>query len=209
MKLVFLGPPGAGKGTQAAKISKKYGLAHISTGDILRAEIKKGSELGKMAHSFIEKGELVPDNVIVGIVQNRIAQPDCAAGFLLDGFPRTIAQAKALEGKVQIDCVIDIDVPESALVDRICGRRVCPDCGEPYHIGQFADGQEMVCECGAKLIQREDDKEETVRNRLRVYKEQTEPLIDYYRSILSHVDGTKHIDEVFKEICKVLEMFAS
>ena len=205
MKLIFLGPPGAGKGTQAERIAAAQKIAHISTGDMLRAEMREGTELGLAAKAIIERGELVPDDVIIGMVKNRIQQPDCAGGFLFDGFPRTVAQADALSALCEIDCVINIDVPFERLVARISGRRMCPDCGAAYHVSSYADTS--CAKCGGKLYQRDDDKEETVQNRLRVYEAQTQPLIDYYasRDMLSTVNGDQAIDVVAQEIVEAIE----
>ena len=205
MKLVFLGPPGAGKGTQAKLVADEYQIAHISTGDMLRAEMRAGTELGLAAKSLIESGQLVPDDVIIGMVKNRIMQDDCANGFLFDGFPRTVAQADALSELCDIDCVINIDVPSERLIHRACGRRVCPECGASYHI-DFYSGENCK-ECGAKLRQRDDDKEETVRNRVRVYEDQTAPLIAYYteREKIVTVDGDKEIEAVTADIRKALK----
>ena len=204
MKLIFLGPPGAGKGTQAVKIAAKYGIAHISTGDMLRAEMREGTELGKAAKSLIDRGELVPDDVILGMVRNRIARCDCENGFLFDGFPRTLAQAEALDKISAIDAVINIDVPFERLISRISGRRMCPDCGTAYHVATYAS---EVCNCGGALYQRDDDKEETVRNRLVVYERSTKPLIDYYaaKGLLTTVNGNADMEAVTAEILSVLE----
>lgn len=203
MKLILLGAPGAGKGSQATKISKEYGIAHISTGDALRANIKEGTELGKFAKSYIDKGQLVPDEVVVGIVADRIGKEDCRNGFLLDGFPRTVAQAEALEKLTDIDIVINIDVDFDVITGRISGRRMC-ECGESYHISTYKS--DVCAKCGKKLYQRADDNEETVKNRLDVYARQTAPLIDFYatRNKLVTVDGNKSIDEVFEDVKKVL-----
>lgn len=203
MKLILLGAPGAGKGSQATKISKEYGIAHISTGDALRANIKEGTELGKFAKSYIDKGQLVPDEVVVGIVADRIGKEDCRNGFLLDGFPRTVAQAEALEKLTDIDVVINIDVDFDVITGRISGRRMC-ECGESYHISTYKS--DVCAKCGKKLYQRADDNEETVKNRLDVYARQTAPLIDFYasRNKLVTVDGNKSIDEVFEDVKKVL-----
>ena len=205
MKLVFLGPPGAGKGTQAKLVADEYQIAHISTGDMLRAEMRAGTELGLAAKSLIESGQLVPDDVIIGMVKNRIRQDDCANGFLFDGFPRTVAQADALSELCDIDYVINIDVPSERLIHRACGRRVCPECGASYHI-DFYSGENCK-ECGAKLRQRDDDKEETVRNRVRVYEDQTAPLIAYYteREKIVTVDGDQEIEAVTADIRKALK----
>ena len=203
MKLIFLGPPGAGKGTQAIKIAEKYQIAHISTGDMLRAEMRDGTKLGNEAKSLIERGELVPDDVILGMVKNRIQKEDCKNGFLFDGFPRTIAQAEALEEISAIDYVINLDVPAERLISRISGRRMCAACGAGYHVSTYADAN---CKCGAALYQREDDKEETVRNRLVVYERSTKPLIEYYtrKGLLHTVNGDASIDIVDAAIRAVL-----
>ena len=203
MKLIFLGPPGAGKGTQAVKIAEKYQIAHISTGDMLRAEMREGTKLGDEAKSLIERGELVPDDVILGMVKNRIQKEDCKNGFLFDGFPRTIAQAEALEEISAIDYVINLDVPAERLISRISGRRMCAECGAGYHVSTYADAN---CKCGAALYQREDDKEETVRNRLVVYERSTKPLIEYYtrKGLLHTVNGDASIDVVDAAIRAVL-----
>lgn len=203
MKLIFLGPPGAGKGTQAARIAARAGIAHISTGDMLRAEIREGTELGKAAKAIIDRGELVGDDIIVGMVKNRIRMQDCENGFLFDGFPRTIAQADALSDITVIDRVVNIDVPAERLVKRISGRRMCPECGAAYHIDTYASD---TCTCGAKLYQRDDDTEETVSNRIKVYEMQTRPLIDYYsaKGSLSTVNGDQDVDDVTNAIIEVL-----
>ncbi|MEN6340899.1 MAG: adenylate kinase [Clostridiaceae bacterium] len=203
MKLIFLGPPGAGKGTQAVKIAARFGIAHISTGDMLRAEMREGTELGKAAKGLIDRGELVPDDVILGMVKNRIRQDDCKNGFLFDGFPRTIAQAEALEAISAIDHVINIDVPVETLIRRISGRRMCSACGAGYHVSTYPQEN---CVCGAALYQREDDKEETVRNRLVVYERSTKPLIEYYqqKGLLHTVNGNADIDAVDAEIRAVI-----
>jgi len=195
MKLIFLGPPGAGKGTQAVKIAQRFQIAHISTGDMLRAEMREGTELGKAAKGLIDRGELVPDDVILGMVKNRLRQDDCKNGFLFDGFPRTIAQAEALGEISAIDYVINIDVPTERLISRISGRRMCAECGAGYHVSTHPDPN---CACGSALYQREDDREETVRNRLLVYERQTKPLIDYYaeKGLLHTVNGDADIDAV-------------
>lgn len=204
MKLIFLGPPGAGKGTQAEKTAAKYALTHISTGDMLRAEMRQGTALGLAAKGFIERGELVPDDVIIGMVAARIRQPDCENGFLFDGFPRTVAQADALAAITGIDCVINIDVPFEKLVARISGRRMCPDCGAAYHVSSYA--ADACKTCGGKLYQRDDDKPETVENRLLVYDRQTRPLIEYYQQagLLKTVDGDQAIDCVAAQIAEAI-----
>jgi len=205
MKLVFLGPPGAGKGTQAERICEAYGIAHISTGDMLRKEMREGTELGAKAKAVIEAGGLVSDDIIIGMVKNRVLEPDCKNGFLLDGFPRTIAQADALSGIADIDMAINIDVPAKVLVERISGRRMCSGCGAGYHVSMY---DKDVCEkCGAALYIRDDDKPETVLNRINVYTEKTQPLIDYYerKGILKNVDGNRKPDEVLNDIKALVE----
>lgn len=204
MKLIFLGPPGAGKGTQAQRVAQKYGAAHISTGDMLRAEMRAGTPLGKAAKGFIDRGELVPDDVILGMVAERITMDDCRNGFLFDGFPRTIAQAEALEKICGIDCVVNIDVPAERLVERISGRRMCDKCGAAYHVSSY-DRED--CGCGGRLYQRDDDRRETVENRLRVYEAQTQPLIRYYeeRGLLKSVNGDDGIEDVYGRILEALE----
>lgn len=200
MKLIFLGPPGAGKGTQAERLCESYTLAHISTGDMLRAERSMKTSLGLAAQSYIDKGELVPDSVIIDMVKLRLQQPDCTKGILLDGFPRTIQQADALRSIIQVDAVINLEVPFARLVERISGRRVCADCGAAYHTSLY---DAMDCKkCGGKLYQRDDDKQETVKNRLLVYQKQTEPLIAYYerQGLLHSIDGDQSVDEVYHAI---------
>ncbi len=200
MKVILLGAPGAGKGTQAALLAEEYSIPHISTGDIFRKNIKEKTEIGLLAKSYIDQGRLVPDEVTVKIVENRVKEADCANGFLLDGFPRTVNQAEELAKISDIDYVVDIEIPFERLLRRLTGRRVCPVCGASYHI-DFLDGR-TVCECSAELIQRDDDKEETVTERIKVYTAQTEPLIDYYKGKgkLVSVDGDKGVKEVFAEI---------
>ena len=212
MKIVMLGAPGAGKGTQAKMIAAKYGIPHVSTGDIFRANIKNGTELGKEAKSYMDKGALVPDELTVHILLDRVAQDDCAKGYVLDGFPRTIPQAEVLDAELtklndKIDFAINVDVPDENIVRRMSGRRSCPSCGATYHIVHIPPKQEGVCDkCGAALVQRDDDKEETVKNRLKVYHEQTQPLIDFYekKGVLKNVDGTVDSEEVFAAIVKIL-----
>lgn len=203
MKLILLGAPGAGKGSQATKIAKEYGIAHISTGDALRANIAEGTSLGVYAKSFIDKGQLVPDEVVVGIVADRIKKEDCKNGFLLDGFPRTIAQAEALGKLTDIDYVINIIVDFGVITARICGRRMCA-CGESYHTSTYKS--DVCSKCGGKLYQRADDNEETIANRLEVYKSQTVPLVEYYGNLgkVVDVDGNKTIDELFKDVKAIL-----
>ena len=203
MKIILLGAPGAGKGSQAAKIVSDFGIAHVSTGDALRANIKAQTELGKFAKSFIDKGQLVPDEVVVNIVADRISQPDCKNGFLLDGFPRTVAQADALAKLTDVDYVINIDVDFDAIVHRISGRRMCA-CGETYHVSTY--DKDVCAKCGKPLYQRDDDNEATVQKRLSVYQEQTAPLIEYYsaRGKLVTVDGNKSIDAVYEDVKDIL-----
>ena len=182
MKLILLGAPGAGKGTQAEKICEKLSIPTISTGNIIRAALKNGTEMGKKAQKFIDAGQLVPDDVVIGIIKERLFEDDCKAGFILDGFPRTIPQAEALdEMGIEIDCVLSIEVPDEKIVTRMSGRRVCPSCGASYHIEYKKPEKEGICNaCGAELVIRKDDEPATVLDRLHVYHEQTEPLKDYY-----------------------------
>jgi len=206
MRLMFVGPPGAGKGTQAVRIAARFGLLHISTGDMLREEIKNGTELGKQAKSYIDAGELVPDDVIIAMVRERVSQPDAKDGFILDGFPRTRAQAEALEEFTHLDAVINIFVPDEKLIHRICGRRVCRDCGATYHESML-ENIKICPKCGGALYVRDDDKEEIVRQRIDVYKEKTKPLIDYYtaKGILYDVVGSGGIDNITEAIVAVLQ----
>ena len=203
LSLVFLGAPGAGKGTQATKICEKYNIPHISTGDILRANIKAGTPLGLQAKAIIDKGQLVPDEVVIGLMKDRLAQEDCQKGYLLDGFPRTIEQAKALDTFENVSMAINIAVNEDEVVERIAGRRMCT-CGESYHISTYK--ADICAKCGAKLYQRDDDKPETVKARLEVYNKQTAPLIEYYgnKNILYTVDGSQDINDVYASIVKVI-----
>ena len=206
MNIILLGAPGAGKGTQATRISEKYGLPHISTGDIFRDNIKRGTEIGLLAKSYTDKGQLVPDEVTCKIVEGRLAEEDCKGGYLLDGFPRNLFQAQELDKFSKVDAVINIDIDLSLLMDRLCGRRVCKSCGESYHVN-FLHGKTTCEKCGGELYQRKDDNEETVGNRLKVYTEQTAPLIDYYKGkgVLIDIDGVGAIDEVFARICAALD----
>ena len=203
--IILLGAPGAGKGTQAAMIAEEFNVPHISTGDILRRNMKEGTPLGLKAKAFVESGGLVPDEVVIGLVEDRLSQDDCKNGYILDGFPRTIAQAEALDKVARIDLAINIDVPFETIVSRLGGRRVCV-CGETYHVSML-NGETTCKRCGKELFIRDDDKPETVKNRLKVYSDQTQPLIDYYRSQNKVVDikanGTK--EEIFADIKKVLE----
>ena len=213
MKIIMLGAPGAGKGTQAKMIAEKYGIAHVSTGDIFRMNIKEGTALGKEAKTYMDQGLLVPDELTVKILLDRVAQEDCRNGYVLDGFPRTIPQAEVLDGALEklnerIDYAVDVDVPDENIVHRMSGRRACVGCGATYHLEYAPTKTEGICDrCGKELILREDDKPETVKKRLVVYHEQTQPLIDYYagKNILKSVDGTKDMEEVFKDITSILE----
>lgn len=212
MKIIMLGAPGAGKGTQAKMIAEKYAIPHISTGDIFRANIKNGTELGKEAKKYMDQGKLVPDELTVKILLDRVAQPDCANGYVLDGFPRTIPQAEVLDKALcelgdKIDYAINVDVPDENIVNRMGGRRACVGCGATYHIKYNAPKEENTCDtCGSDLIIRDDDKPETVQNRLSVYHEQTQPLIDFYekQGVLRTVDGTVDMSDVFATIVDIL-----
>ena len=212
MKIIMLGAPGAGKGTQAKRIAAKYGIPHVSTGDIFRANIKGGTELGKKAKEYMDQGKLVPDEITIGMLLDRIHEEDCKDGYVLDGFPRTIPPAESLTKALEemgesIDYAINVDVPDSAIVSRMGGRRACVNCGATYHVEFNPPKKEGVCDvCGEKLILRDDDKPETVQNRLTVYHEQTQPLIDYYKKagVLAEVDGTQDMDKVFEDITAVL-----
>ena len=212
MNLILLGPPGAGKGTQAAKIVEKYGVPHISTGDIFRENIKNGTPLGKKAQEYMNKGELVPDSLVIEIATDRLTKDDCKDGFLLDGFPRTVEQAEALDEFLaglgrKVDHVLDIDVAAEILMTRLTGRRVCKGCGATYHVTNIPPKVEGVCDsCGGELYQRDDDTAETVSNRIEVYNSQTKPLIDYYEKVgnIAHLDGSIDPDDLLAEIVKIL-----
>ena len=212
MKIIMLGAPGAGKGTQAKMIAEKCGIPHISTGDIFRANIKNGTELGAKAKEYMDKGLLVPDELVCDLVVDRIQQADCEKGYILDGFPRTIPQAEALEAALnaieqKLDYAIDIDVPDENIINRMSGRRACVGCGATYHVIFNPTKVEGKCDvCGESLILRDDDKPETVKKRLDVYHTQTQPLIDFYsaRKVLVEVDGTQSMDKVFEDIMKIL-----
>lgn len=212
MKIIMLGAPGAGKGTQAKMIAEKCGIPHISTGDIFRANIKNGTELGAKAKEYMDKGLLVPDELVCDLVVDRIQQADCEKGYILDGFPRTIPQAEALETALnaieqKLDYAIDIDVPDENIINRMSGRRACVGCGATYHVVFNPTKVEGKCDvCGESLILRDDDKPETVKKRLDVYHTQTQPLIDFYsaRKVLVEVDGTQSMDKVFEDIMKIL-----
>ena len=212
MKIIMLGAPGAGKGTQAKQIAAKYNVPHVSTGDIFRANIKEGTALGMEAKSYMDKGQLVPDELTVKILLDRVAKDDCKNGYVLDGFPRTIPQAEVLDEAVTklgetIDYAINVDVPDENIIRRMSGRRACVACGATYHIVNVPPKKEGICDvCGEALIVRDDDKEETVKSRLETYHQQTQPLIDYYsqKNILKEVDGTKDMNEVFADIVAIL-----
>lgn len=212
MKIIMLGAPGAGKGTQAKMIADKYGVPHISTGDIFRANIKNGTELGMEAKKYMDQGLLVPDELTVRILLDRVAQDDCKNGYVLDGFPRTIPQAEVLDSELtklgdHIDYAINVDVPDENIVKRMSGRRACLTCGATYHIEHVPPKKEGICDvCGSELVLRDDDKPETVKNRLNVYHEQTQPLIDFYtkEGVLKTVDGTVPMEEVFAAITAIL-----
>lgn len=212
MKIIMLGAPGAGKGTQAKKIADKYQIPHISTGDIFRANIKEGTELGKKAKSYMDQGQLVPDELTMELIMDRFQNPDCKNGYVLDGFPRTIPQAEALTEALAkkgdtIDYAINVEVPDENIINRMGGRRACLACGSTYHIVYAPTRVEGICDrCGEKLVLRDDDKPETVKNRLNVYHNQTQPLIEYYirQGKLAEVDGTQSMEDVFNAIVKIL-----
>lgn len=207
MRLVLLGPPGAGKGTQAETIKEHFGIPHISTGDMLRAARAQRTPLGQEAEKYMEAGQLVPDQVVVGIVHERLSQPDCEHGFLLDGFPRTVEQAVALEqAETKLDAVISIEVPQDILVQRLSGRRICRQCGRAWHVEFNPPPNPQVCDCGGELYQRSDDRQETVQERLDVYVEQTSPLKEWYanRNLLVTIDGNQEISQVFADILNAL-----
>lgn len=212
MKIIMLGAPGAGKGTRAAMIAENYKIPHISTGDIFRANIKNGTELGKEAKGYMDQGLLVPDELTVKILLDRVAQEDCQNGYVLDGFPRTIPQAEVLDQELsklgdKVDYAIDVDVSDDVIVNRMAGRRACLKCGATYHVAHVPPQQEGICDkCGSELVLRDDDAPETVKHRLEVYHEQTQPLIDFYaqKGILKSVDGTGEVKDALKEIVAIL-----
>ncbi|MCQ6962059.1 adenylate kinase [Methanolobus chelungpuianus] len=215
MNVVLFGPPGAGKGTQAKELTKKYSIPHISTGDILRANVRDGTELGMKAKEYMDRGELVPDAVLIGLIKNRLNEPDCKAGYLLDGYPRTIPQADALDTILKeigkpLDVVVNIEVSDDELVKRLSGRRTCPKCGESYHVMFNPPQKQGICDvCGSQLYQRDDDREEVIRQRLAVYNQKTKPLIDYYvkAGILVNIDGSAGVDEVFRQVSGVMDNY--
>ncbi|MBI5194737.1 MAG: adenylate kinase [Nitrospirae bacterium] len=212
MRLVLLGAPGAGKGTQAKKLIEKYGIPQISTGDILRKAVADGTPLGKEAKSYMDKGELVPDKVVIGLIEDRLKQPDCKKGFILDGFPRNTAQAETLDAMLKklnmpLDSALSVEVPKDDLMKRLTGRRTCRGCQQMYNVYFSPSKKNTVCDkCGGELFQRDDDKEETIKRRLDVYEAQTAPLIDYYKKggILKSVMGTGGIDDIFNKVCSLL-----
>lgn len=212
LRLILLGPPGAGKGTQAARICQKYSIPHISTGDIFRRHIKEGTEFGKKAQEYMNKGELVPDDLVLEIAEARLTEEDCKNGFLLDGFPRTVNQAEQLdkflnEKNLRIDKVLDIKVDKEVLMTRLIGRRVCRSCGATYHVINMPPEKEGVCDvCGGELYQRSDDTAATVENRIEVYNAQTMPLVAYFEKLgnIAHIDGSKGLDDVLSDIVSVL-----
>lgn len=213
MKIIMLGAPGAGKGTQAEMICEKYNLPHVSTGDIFRANIKNGTELGKEAKQYMDKGQLVPDELTVRILLDRVSKEDCKDGYVLDGFPRTIPQAEVLDQELtklgdKVDFAINVDVPDENIINRMGGRRACVNCGATYHVQFAPPAKENICDkCGSTLILRDDDKPETVKARLEVYHKQTQPLIEYYskKGVLKEVDGTVSMNEVFESIVSILK----
>jgi adenylate kinase len=212
IRIVLLGPPGSGKGTQASALERRRGIPHIASGDLLRANVRDNTELGGRARPYMDRGDLVPDGLILDMMSERLSQPDAQQGYVLDGFPRTVAQAEALEerlGKLglELDAVIYLDVPEGEILRRISGRRTCPNCGAVYHVDTMPPKTEGVCDkCGSALVQRDDEKPEVVRKRLEVYAEQTEPLLDFYRSrdLLHGVDGTIGVENVLDEIERIV-----
>jgi len=213
MKFVLLGPPGAGKGTQAEMLAKKYGIPHIATGDILRQSVKDRTKSGMLAKSYMDKGELVPDQILISIIRDRLSSLDCSKGFILDGFPRTVTQADALSSILRrlnqkLDGMINLEVPQEKMIARLSSRRVCRSCGTNYHIEFNPPKEEGKCDkCGGQLYQRDDDKEESIQNRLKVYRRQTEPLIKYYKKegLLIPIDGAKDILAVFEDLCTIFE----
>ena len=212
MKIIMLGAPGAGKGSQASRLATEYQLPHIATGDIFRANLKEETELGKRAKSFMDKGELVPDDITIAMLLERIHKEDCKNGYILDGFPRTIPQAEALKEALakkdeKIDLALDVEASDELIIKRMAGRRTCPACGAIYHIVTLPPKTDGICDrCGADLIQRKDDNEETVKNRLKIYHEVTKPLISYYKKegILEEIDGAEELDKVFEKVKRII-----
>ncbi len=210
MRLVFIGPPGIGKGSYASELSKRYGIPHISTGDIFREEIKRGSELGRLVKEYVERGELVPDEIVIEVVRRRLSMDDCKRGFILDGFPRTLRQAIELDRIVKIDLVLNFVAPDEVIIERLSGRRICRNCGAIYHIKFRPPRVPGKCDvCGGELYQREDDKPEVIRHRLEVYREQMRPIIEYYREkgILVDVDATGPVEDVVRRCIEVLRRY--
>lgn len=213
MRIVLLGPPGSGKGTQATAVKERWGLPHIASGDLLRAHVKDDTELGRRARPYMDRGDLVPDSLIIDMMAERLSQPDAQQGYVLDGFPRTVAQAEALDARLadlgqRLDAVVYLEVPEKEILRRLSGRRICPNCGAIYQLDTMPPKQEGICDkCGAKLVQRADEQPEVIRNRLQVYGTQTEPLLAYYQAQhrLHRVDGTIGVDNVMKEIARILK----
>ncbi|RLE96290.1 MAG: adenylate kinase [Thermoprotei archaeon] len=208
MRLVFMGPPGVGKGTYATAISKRYGIPHISTGDMLREEIKRGSELGARVREYVERGELVPDDIIIELVRNRLSREDCKRGFILDGFPRTLRQAEELDRMTKLDLVLNFVAPDEVIIDRLSGRRICRKCGAIYHVKYMPPRVPGRCDrCGGELYQREDDRPEVIRRRLELYRRQFKPIIEYYRrkGILVDVDASDQAEVVVPRIIEVLK----
>ncbi len=211
MRLMLLGPPGAGKGTVAKKLVEKYGIPQLSTGDLLRAAVSEGTELGRKAKTYMDAGGLVPDTVVIGLIEERLKQDDCRTGFILDGFPRTLPQAEALSSITALDAVVNLEVGDEEVVVRLSGRRVCKQCGAIYHVRNIPPAVEGKCDrCNGELFQRDDDREEAIRNRLGVYRQQTLPLIDYYREAgtLHNVDGSAGVDNVTAAIVEIIERIA-
>lgn len=208
MRIVLLGPPGIGKGSYAKELSKRLGIPHISTGDIFREEIKKETELGKKVKKYVEKGELVPDEIVIEVVRNRLSQPDCQKGFILDGFPRTLIQAKALNEITKIDIVFNFEAPIDVIIDRVSGRRICRKCGAIYHIRYNPPKKNGICDiCGGELYQREDDKPEIVKHRLELYDKQFKPIVEYYekKGLLVTINAARKINEVVDECISIIK----